>query len=105
MSLCDHSHAALYPWRDVGYTCTAVDIQENIKHGDGIEHVVCDVREYVMPCDTVFVMAWPPCTHLAVSGARWWKDKGDAALSLALELVKACVCVCVVSCRSFLRIQ
>ena len=23
------------------------------------------------------MIAHPPCTHLAVSGARWWKDKQD----------------------------
>ena len=26
------------------------------------------------------ILAAPPCTHFAVSGARWWKRKGPDAL-------------------------
>ena len=33
-------------------------------------------------------MAHPPCTHLAVSGARWFKDKA-AEQAAALEFVRA----------------
>lgn len=36
------------------------------------------------------VLAWPPCTHLAVSGARWFKEKGLEALAEALPLVVRC---------------
>jgi hypothetical protein len=34
------------------------------------------------------MVAHPPCTHLAVSGARWFKDK-LAEQALALEFVRA----------------
>ena len=34
------------------------------------------------------MIAHPPCTHLAVSGARWFKDKQSEQLE-ALEFVKA----------------
>jgi len=34
------------------------------------------------------MIAHPPCTHLAVSGARWFKDKRDAQHK-ALEFVRA----------------
>lgn len=33
------------------------------------------------------MIAHPPCTHLAVSGARWWKDK-RAEQAEALEFVR-----------------
>ena len=33
------------------------------------------------------MIAHPPCTHLSVSGARWWKDKVDEQVK-ALEFVK-----------------
>lgn len=33
------------------------------------------------------ILAFPPCTHLAVSGARWFKDKGESALIEALSCV------------------
>jgi len=34
------------------------------------------------------MIAHPPCTHLAVSGARWWKDKLDEQRE-ALDFVRA----------------
>jgi len=36
--------------------------------------------------DIVFVSAFPPCTHLAVSGARWFKGKGLRALADSIHL-------------------
>ena len=36
------------------------------------------------------MFAFPPCTHLAVSGARWFKTKGLGALADALQLVERC---------------
>lgn len=33
------------------------------------------------------ILAAPPCTHLASSGARWWKQKGEKALLDSLALV------------------
>ena len=37
------------------------------------------------------LFAFPPCTHVAVSGARWFKDKGLGALIEALQLFEASV--------------
>jgi len=37
-------------------------------------HFQCDVRK-LMYADWDLVLAFPPCTHLCVSGARWFKDK------------------------------
>ena len=37
------------------------------------------------------ILAAPPCTHFAGSGARWWKGKGDAALLEGLSVVDACI--------------
>jgi hypothetical protein len=36
--------------------------------------------------DVEFVAAFPPCDHLSVSGARWFKGKGLRKLSQAIEL-------------------
>jgi hypothetical protein len=33
------------------------------------------VREVIADMQWDLMIAHPPCTHLAVSGARWWKDK------------------------------
>lgn len=37
--------------------------------------------------DIYGILAAPPCSHFAVSGARWWKDKGEEVLYEALSLV------------------
>lgn len=33
-----------------------------------------------------FVTAFPPCTHLAVSGARWFKGKGLRKLADSIHM-------------------
>ncbi len=38
--------------------------------------------------------AAPPCTELAVSGARWFRSKGMGGLTEALEVVEACRRIC-----------
>ena len=49
-------------------------------------HLQCDISEVdVTPFD--LVVSFPPCTHLAVSGARWFKDK-QAEQAEALEFFK-----------------
>jgi len=51
-----------------------------------------DVRIYQPPPDNVYgILAAPPCTHLAISGARWWKQKGETALLEGLAVVDACM--------------
>ncbi len=52
--------------------------------GDVLAHL--DAREYDL------MIAFPPCTHLAVSGARWFKDKKDEqlkALAFFVSLLRA----------------
>lgn len=40
------------------------------------KHIIGDVRAVLDPCNGWDILiAHPPCTHLAVSGARWFKDK------------------------------
>jgi len=50
-----------------------------------------DVRTYVPPKDVYGIIANPPCTHLAGSGARWWAEKGEQALLEALSICDACL--------------
>jgi hypothetical protein len=49
------------------------------------------MREWVPPRHVVtdgvaFFAAFPPCDHLAVSGARWFAGKGLGALALSVTL-------------------
>lgn len=47
-----------------------------------------DVLGFLETCNWDLLIAHPPCTHLAVSGARWWKDKRKEQEE-ALEFVRA----------------
>ena len=41
-------------------------------------HVVGDVLE-LLSCESFdLLLAFPPCTHLCSSGARWWPEKSAA---------------------------
>lgn len=54
-------------------------------------HIIGDVRENLSSHWDLMV-AHPPCTHLAVSGARWWKDKQQQqadALAFVQQLMDA----------------
>ena len=97
LSLCDRTGNMVKPWVDAGYRCIAVDLQhpEGSTERDGIEYVGADVTTYLPPLGTyAAVFAFPPCTHLAVSGARWFADKGLSALHQAIGLVHACRRIC-----------
>lgn len=96
VSLCDRSGNMVRPWAEAGYDCLAVDIKNDDSTegvGDGsITFVRDDVRKWPgkLNRDVRIAFAFPPCTNLAVSGARWFKDKGLRALSEAIGLVAAC---------------
>jgi site-specific DNA-cytosine methylase len=53
---------------------------------DGGQHLQGDVRR-VLGMGWDLMIAHPPCTHLAVSGARWFKDKRDQQAE-ALQFVR-----------------
>lgn len=91
VSLYDRTGRALMPWAQAGYRCVAVDLtvaSARAQH-PRIKYLTGDVRSFDMPRFTRFAMAWPPCTHLTNTGARWWAAKGRAALDEALSLVAA----------------
>lgn len=93
LSLCDKTGNILKPWAESGlYRCIAVDIQHvGMIERDGTEYTHGDVRTYLPPNGVYkFACAFPPCTHLAVSGARWFKSKGLSKLKEAIEIVEAC---------------
>lgn len=85
------------PWLDAGYPCTIVDLQHpRGETTDGLlTRVGCDVADYLPPREAFsIVFAVPPCTHLAISGARWFQEKGLGSLVEALRLVEACRRIC-----------
>lgn len=56
-----------------------------------------DVRFYLPPPNVYGILAAPPCTHLAGSGARWWAEKGEGALLESLSIVDACLRIILIS--------
>lgn len=78
------------PWADAGFLCYCVDIQHaKGEHADGnIIYVGADARYWRVPhgARVIFTACFPPCTHVAVSGARWFKGKGLRLLSESIEL-------------------
>jgi hypothetical protein len=92
LSLCDRTGIMVAPWRDAGYRCLCVDIQHDLGSicRDGIEFVGADVRTYLPPLGIyAAAFGFPPCTHLSVSGARWFEDKTLSALHEAIGIVEA----------------
>ena len=93
--LCDLTGRMAEPWAASGFDCWCVDIQHSIRRERserGIRFAWGDVRTWTPPAglDIAFVAAFPPCTHVAVSGARDFALKGGMMLRDALETFEAC---------------
>jgi hypothetical protein len=97
LSLCDRTGNIIRPWAEAGYECICVDAQHppgETKRGL-ITLVGADIREWLPPPRKYkIVLAAPPCTNLAVSGAAWFRQKGIGGLTAGLELVEACRRIC-----------
>jgi hypothetical protein len=89
ISCFDKSTNMVKPWADAGYLCYCVDIQHppgEAREGNIIK-VGADMRDWLPPRGPIaFAAFFPPCTDVAVSGARWFKDKGIGSLINALSL-------------------
>ncbi len=97
LSLCDRTGNMVRPWAEAGFECVCVDIghRAGIEERDGILWTGADIRAWLPPPrQYAIVFAFPPCTNLAVSGARWFQGKGVGGLAEALELVEACRRIC-----------
>ncbi len=105
LSLCDLSGNMVQPWAVAGYKCTIVDTEHptGLSWRDGVWLYGCDVLDWNPDHEHYdMVFAFPPCTNLAVSGARWFKDKGLAGLIDGLQLVEACRVICETSGTSWM---
>jgi hypothetical protein len=97
LSLCDRTGVMVQPWLESGYECWIVDVQHPAcESRDGrMVRVGADVRTWLPPRrEYVACFAFPPCTNLSVSGARWFRGKGLRGLLDGLEVVEACRRIC-----------
>ena len=67
---CEFSGVVRDAFRDRGHVAWSCDLEP----GMGMHHIQGDVLELLSE-DWDMIIAHPPCTHLAVSGARWFRDK------------------------------
>lgn len=80
---CEFSGTVREAFSKLGHDAWSCDILETEIPGN---HLQCDVRE-ILGDGWDMMIAHPPCTHLAVSGARWFKDK-KVEQAEALEFVR-----------------
>lgn len=78
LHLCADIGSDSEPYRMGGYTVIRIGKKEDVRLQSPMRNIYG-------------IIANPPCTHLAGSGARWWKGKGQEALFESLALVDACL--------------
>lgn len=86
---CEFSGAVRRAFRKMGHDAWSCDLfpAEDISE----HHLIGDVRNFLNSKFDLMI-AHPPCTHLAVSGARWFKEKTREqaeALEFVLTLMAA----------------
>ncbi len=93
MDLCGGTGSWSRPYAEAGYTVYVVDpLASRDELHPNQWPINTDVRLLRWDGDRARgILAAPPCTHLAVSGARWWAQKGEAALLESLSIVDACL--------------
>lgn len=85
---CEYSGKVREAFKKLGHYAMSCDLLETEQPG---EHYQGDVFD-VINDGWDLMIAHPPCTHLAVSGARWFKDKKDEqieALNFVSRLLNA----------------
>ena len=93
LALYSKSDTIVRPWIDAGFHAVLVDLQHpEGEHTEGnVTRIGADMTEWFPPkwlvkSDVAFVAAFPPCDHLAVSGARWFAGKGLGKLAHSVKL-------------------
>lgn len=99
ISLCDRTGNMVKPWLNAGFRALTIDLQDGELDHQNHRHIRSDVRKITLATviaaqPVAMVFAFPPCTHLASSGARWFKGKGLGSLIGGLEIVEHCRMLC-----------
>jgi len=80
---CEYSGVVRDAFIEQGHNAISCDLLPSERPGPHYEGDVCDIINNGFD----LMVAHPPCTHLAVSGARWFKDKQAEQLE-ALDFVR-----------------
>jgi site-specific DNA-cytosine methylase len=81
---CEFSGVVREAFKAFGHDAWSCDLRETEIPG---QHITGDVLAIINNCWDLMI-AHPPCTHLAVSGARWFKEKAAQQVE-ALDFVRA----------------
>ena len=88
VSFFDFTGNWLVPYAEQGHNVVFLDL----KHGQDLADMECgELYEWVLDdYGTVdAILAAPPCTDFAASGARWWTDKdADGRTEMSIHLVR-----------------
>lgn len=68
---CEFSGVVRNAFAELGHEVWSCDLLDTELPG---KHYKCDIKE-VLKDHWDLLIAFPPCTHLCVSGARWFKNK------------------------------
>ena len=71
---CEESQTVTIEFRKRGHEAYSCDILP-CSGGHPEWHMECDVLQVIRRYEWDMIIAFPPCTDLAVSGARWFKEK------------------------------
>lgn len=71
---CEESQAVTIAFRERGFEAYSCDIQD-CSGGHPEWHIKSEVSYHLASDKWDMVLAFPPCTDLASSGARWFKEK------------------------------
>lgn len=91
---CEFSGTVRDAFIKLGYDAISCDLLPTESPGPHIQGNILDV----LNCDWEtwdLIIAHPPCTHLAASGARWWKDKKneqEASIQFVLDIYNRTTC-------------
>lgn len=88
---CEYSGAVSRAFRKLGHEVVSCDLLPADHIEDAEWHHQGDVMQIINDGWDLMI-AHPPCTHLAVSGARWFKDKvqeQEEALAFVQKLMQA----------------
>lgn len=80
---CEFSGVVREAFKAKGHYAVSCDLLDTEIKGN---HYKGDIKD-ILQLEWDLMIAHPPCTHLAVSGARWFKDKKEEQVE-ALEFVE-----------------
>lgn len=88
---CEESGSVTEAFRDAGHQAFSCDVLPTSGRFPEY-HIQDDVRNHLIGWD--LIIAFPPCDHLATSGARWFEQKRQdgrqqAAIEFFMEFVRA----------------